>query len=76
MSTGNISPSANDELVLHVWPGKWDLPTINPECLAAILYAQIVAPGGFVVEECTNPDLSPNGASMSLGVVLQSLISY
>ncbi|THH10691.1 hypothetical protein EW145_g1140 [Phellinidium pouzarii] len=49
------------ELVLHVWPGKWDLPTFTPDCLASVLYAQLSIPGKFVLEECTNPDLSPNG---------------
>ncbi|KAI5119739.1 hypothetical protein M0805_008669 [Coniferiporia weirii] len=49
------------ELILHVWPARWDLPTFTPDCLAAVLYAQLTIPGEFVLEECTNPDLSPNG---------------
>ena len=52
---------ADSELVLHVWPAGWDLQSVNAECLAAIVYAQLAVPGEFVVEECTDPDLSPNG---------------
>ncbi|KLO08952.1 hypothetical protein SCHPADRAFT_908202 [Schizopora paradoxa] len=76
MSSGYSSPSTADELVLHVWPGRWDLPSINPECLAAILYAQIVLPGGFVVEECTNPDLSPNGHLPYISSGLTAISTY
>ncbi|KAH8116808.1 Tom37 C-terminal domain-containing protein [Phellopilus nigrolimitatus] len=53
--------TSDHELALHVWPSRWDLPTFTPECLAAILYAQLTIPGKFVLEECTDPDLSPNG---------------
>ncbi|KAG8938140.1 hypothetical protein FRC03_007576, partial [Tulasnella sp. 419] len=48
-------------LLLHVWPGRWDLPSIDIECLAAILYLQLIAPGKFTLVECSNPDLSPTG---------------
>lgn len=53
--------SDESELVLHVWPGKWDLPSIDAQCLAAVLFAQVTIPGKFVVEECIDPDSSPNG---------------
>ncbi|KAI0064474.1 hypothetical protein BV25DRAFT_1800262 [Artomyces pyxidatus] len=46
---------------LHVWPAKWDLPSIEPSSLAAILYLQLAIPGRFAVQECTNPDISPSG---------------
>ena len=49
------------QLVLHVWPGRWDLPSIDPSCLTAILYLQLAIPGHFCISECTNPDLSPTG---------------
>ena len=49
------------ELVLHVWPSRWGLPSFTPSCLASILYLQLTLPGKFVVEETTNPDLSPDG---------------
>ncbi|TFK76339.1 hypothetical protein BDN72DRAFT_808740 [Pluteus cervinus] len=54
-----VLPSSS--LVLHVWPGDWNLPTIDPSCLAAILYLQCVAPGAFSISTCTNPDLSASG---------------
>ncbi|KAG8886711.1 hypothetical protein FRB98_001063 [Tulasnella sp. 332] len=46
---------------LHVWPGKWDLPTIDSQCLAAVLHLQLAVPGRFDIVECANPDLSPSG---------------
>lgn len=48
-------------LALHVWPGKWGLPSFDPTCLATILYFQLVLPGAFSILECNNPDISPSG---------------
>ncbi|EPQ58339.1 hypothetical protein GLOTRDRAFT_72674 [Gloeophyllum trabeum ATCC 11539] len=48
-------------LVLHIWPGRWGLISVDPACLAAALYLQLTIPGEFSVAECTNPDLSPSG---------------
>ena len=48
-------------VVLHIWPGDFDLASIEPMCLAAVLYLQLVIPGKFTVEETTIPDHSPNG---------------
>ena len=28
-------------LVLYVWPGRWNLPSIDPQCLAAVLHLQL-----------------------------------
>ncbi|PAV24031.1 hypothetical protein PNOK_0109900 [Pyrrhoderma noxium] len=53
--------TSSPELVLHVWPSRWDLPTFTAECLASVIYLQLAIPGEFVVEESINPDLSPNG---------------
>ena len=53
-------------LVLHVWPGNWNLASIDPQCLAAILYVQLNWPGSFEIVECTDPDLSPSGEQHSL----------
>jgi sorting and assembly machinery component 37 len=50
-------------IVLHVWPGQWDLPSFDPQCLAALLYLQLAIPGQFRVAECSYPDLSPTGRS-------------
>lgn len=61
-ATTQLLSMSDSELVLHVWPSGWELPSINAECLAVIIYAQLAIPGEFVVEECTDPDLSPNGA--------------
>src|SRR5882762_11513992 len=53
------------QLVLHIWPGKWNLPSIDPSCLAAVLYLQLAIPGQFHISECTNPDLFHNGQCSS-----------
>ncbi|KAH7929710.1 hypothetical protein BV22DRAFT_1029111 [Leucogyrophana mollusca] len=46
---------------LHIWPSKWNLPSFDPTCLAAVLYLQLTIPGKFKVVECADPDLSSNG---------------
>ena len=62
-----MSASASDtttpvgSVVLHVWPGEFGLASIEPTCLAAVLYLQLVIPNNFTVEESTTPDYSPNG---------------
>ncbi|KAF8892459.1 outer mitochondrial membrane transport complex protein-domain-containing protein [Infundibulicybe gibba] len=53
------SPSSGFNL--YVWPGRWELPSIDPNCLAAVLYLQLAIPGKFSIVECANPDLSPSG---------------
>ena len=62
----SASGSASDttsagNVVLHIWPGAFGLTSIEPTCLAAVLYLQLVIPGKFAVEESTTPDHSPNG---------------
>jgi sorting and assembly machinery component 37 len=57
-------------LTLHIWPSKWGLPSIEPSCIAAAFYLQLALPGRFSIQECTNPDASPSGRSVSVGVVL------
>jgi sorting and assembly machinery component 37 len=57
-------------LTLHIWPSKWDLPSIEPSCIAAALYLQLAVPGRFSIQECTDPDASPSGRLVSAGVVL------
>jgi sorting and assembly machinery component 37 len=46
---------------LHIWPSRWNLPSIDPACIAAVFYLQLTIPGKFKVVECTDPDVSPNG---------------
>ncbi|KAG9318848.1 hypothetical protein JVU11DRAFT_953 [Chiua virens] len=46
---------------LHIWPPKWSLQSLDPTCLAAVMYLQLTIPGKFKVTPCTNPDQSPNG---------------
>ncbi|RDB21146.1 Metaxin-3 [Hypsizygus marmoreus] len=48
-------------IVLNIWPSKWGLPSIDPSCLAAVMYLQQAIPGKFSIAECSNPDLSPTG---------------
>lgn len=60
----NVWPGPNNmnmAFVLHVSPGKWDLPSIDPSCLAAIIFLQLAIPGKFSILECSNPDTSPSG---------------
>ncbi|KAI0079871.1 hypothetical protein K474DRAFT_1591051 [Panus rudis PR-1116 ss-1] len=47
--------------VLHIWPGSESAASIEPECLASLLYLQNTIPGKFSVEYCANPDQSPSG---------------
>ncbi|KAG6332673.1 hypothetical protein ID866_6418 [Astraeus odoratus] len=46
---------------LYVWPSKWGLQSLDPACLAAVMYLQLAMPGKFRVAECSDPDMSPNG---------------
>ncbi|KAF9647567.1 hypothetical protein BDM02DRAFT_3270177 [Thelephora ganbajun] len=59
-STSNVMTPAGN-VVLHIWPGAFGLASIEPTCLAAVLYLQLVIPGKFTVKESTTPDYSPNG---------------
>jgi sorting and assembly machinery component 37 len=57
----SMEQQQSPKLTLHIWPGKWNLPSIEPSCLAAFLFLQLTAGGQFAVTECVNPDLSPTG---------------
>jgi len=46
-------------ITLHIWPGSWDLPSVEPSCLATIFYLQHTIPGKFSIVESGNPDASP-----------------
>jgi sorting and assembly machinery component 37 len=48
-------------LVLHVWPGRWGLPSIDASCLEAIIYLQLALPGHYSIVETADPDQSPSG---------------
>jgi sorting and assembly machinery component 37 len=54
------------EFVLHIWPGKWSLPSVDPSCLAAVILFQSLIPGRFALSECVDPDSSPSGVSPRL----------
>ncbi|KIK30890.1 hypothetical protein PISMIDRAFT_124884 [Pisolithus microcarpus 441] len=47
--------------VLHVWSSQWGLQSLDPICLASIMYLQLSMPGKFQVAESCDPDMSPNG---------------
>lgn len=49
------------KMLLNVWPGRWDLASIDPACLAAVMFLQLTCSDEFTIVECTNPDSSPNG---------------
>ncbi|KAG1875159.1 hypothetical protein C8R48DRAFT_691678 [Suillus tomentosus] len=60
MSTAATQPTSVI-CTLHIWPSRWNLPSIDPTCIAAIFYLQLTIPGRFEVVECTDPDVSPSG---------------
>lgn len=38
-STSRENSEVNEDLfVLYIWPGDWDLPSLDPECLTALCY--------------------------------------
>ncbi|KIY72099.1 hypothetical protein CYLTODRAFT_389313 [Cylindrobasidium torrendii FP15055 ss-10] len=47
--------------VLHVWPGKWNLASFDPLCLASVLYLQYTLRGKYSIVECVSADSSPAG---------------
>lgn len=53
--------SESELLVIHVWPARWNLASLDPACLAAVLYLQFAFPGHFAIAEESNPDVSPSG---------------
>jgi sorting and assembly machinery component 37 len=53
--------AADPGIILHVWPGAWNLPSVEPSCLAAVLYLQHTIPGNFNIVESGNPDVAPTG---------------
>ncbi|KAG9019568.1 hypothetical protein FRB90_000476 [Tulasnella sp. 427] len=59
LETPKLPDLTADEL--YVWPGAWNLPSIDSQCLIAILYLQLSFPGRFTIVECANPDISPLG---------------
>lgn len=48
-------------LALYVWPGRWNLPSIDAGCIEAILLLQLTCPARYSVVETTDLDASPNG---------------
>lgn len=57
---GRASSMAS-KIILHISPGRWNLPSVDPSCLAAVLYLQYTIPGSFAIVECGNPDVAPTG---------------
>jgi len=56
-----MSTHAVSTAVLHIWPKTESFLSMDPHCVATLLYLQIYIPGQFTVQYCTNPDLSPSG---------------
>ena len=56
-----MSTRASRRLTIHVWPGKWNLASIDVTCLAAVMYLQLAFPGRFTAIEETTPESSPSG---------------
>jgi hypothetical protein len=63
---GMEANSSQSKVVLHIWPGSWKLLSVDPSCLAAVLYLQLSIPGNFSIVESSNPDIAPNGSNLYL----------
>ncbi|KAH7340861.1 hypothetical protein B0J17DRAFT_653085 [Rhizoctonia solani] len=61
MSEGTQPENRSAELVLHIWPSQWELPSLDTQCIAAVLYMQLTFPGRYSIVECSDPDQSPSG---------------
>jgi sorting and assembly machinery component 37 len=64
MSETQETPTAPSTLVLHVWPSQWGLPSLDPQCIAAIIYMQLTFPSRYSIVECSDPDQSPSGKQL------------
>lgn len=40
-STNSQSVGSSDRYVLYVWPGEWNLPSLDAECLTAMVITKI-----------------------------------
>ncbi|EKM55137.1 uncharacterized protein PHACADRAFT_120191 [Phanerochaete carnosa HHB-10118-sp] len=47
--------------VLHIWPKTEQNLSLDPACVAALLYLQLAIPNQFELDYTTDPDLSPSG---------------
>jgi hypothetical protein len=69
-----MTESSTSKIILYIWPGSWDLLSVDPSCLAAVLYLQYTIPGKFTVVESANPDVAPNGVSLATELSVQFLM--
>lgn len=56
-----MAANSSSKMILYIWPGSWNLPSIDPSCIAAVLYLQYTIPGKFTIVESGNPDVAPTG---------------
>ncbi|KAG8748329.1 hypothetical protein FRC12_013859 [Ceratobasidium sp. 428] len=61
MSELDQTLNATTSLVLHIWPSMWELPSLDHQCIAAVIYMQLTFPGRYSIIECSDPDQSPSG---------------
>ncbi|KAL5004858.1 hypothetical protein ScPMuIL_018314 [Solemya velum] len=52
--------AGDGEMELHVWKGDWNLPSVDPNCLAALAYCKF-AGVPVCVKKTNNPWKSPSG---------------
>lgn len=63
------------QLELHAWGPGFGLPSIEPQCLAAIAYLQCAVPvGSWVLVSSSDPALTPTSTPFCL-VPLQAATS-
>ncbi|KAI0086169.1 Tom37 C-terminal domain-containing protein [Irpex rosettiformis] len=68
--------SAKSRPVLHIWPKTEFSLSLDPACIASLLYLQTYIPEQYEVEFCANPDLSPSGQLPYLTHGLHSVTGY
>ncbi|KAI0688249.1 hypothetical protein BC835DRAFT_1408124 [Cytidiella melzeri] len=72
-----MSPtSEKSRPTLHIWPRTDSALSLDPSCVAALLYLQLHLPDQYQVEYCANPDLSPTGQLPYLTHGLHSATGY
>ncbi|KAJ3535183.1 hypothetical protein NM688_g7015 [Phlebia brevispora] len=76
-STATPAPkSAASALTLYIWPPYESALSIDPSCVAALLYLQAVFPGHFAVVHSNDPDASPSGQLPYLTHGLRRVASF
>ncbi|KIP12234.1 hypothetical protein PHLGIDRAFT_98144 [Phlebiopsis gigantea 11061_1 CR5-6] len=69
-------PRTGGEPVLHIWPRTEHLHSLDPTCISALLYLNLLIPTGYSVDYTHNPDSSPSGQLPYLSHGLHSVSGF